>query len=144
MAWAPLAIMATGTLLKGAAEGDAAEYNGKVNAQNAGAARNAGAAAVAKQRRDNERMLGSIRASYGASGVTMDGSPMDVFASSAVEAELDAQTIGYNYEMKARGYDAEASLSNSRASNARTGAVFSAAGQVLGSDYGKDVIKKWS
>lgn len=132
MAWAPFAVMAAGSLIKGSAESNAANYNADVSSQNAAMTRSQGAAAVEKQRRENERALGSIKASYGASGVTMDGSPMDVFASSAAEAELDAQNTAYNYEVKARGYDSEATLSRSRAKSAATGAVFSAAGQLLG------------
>lgn len=141
MAWLPFAaaaVSATGTLLQGAAEGNAAEYNAEVNAQNASSTRQQGVAAVQRQRREGERALGSIRANYGASGITMDGSPMDVFAASAAEAELDARNVAYDYEMKARGFDAEASLQRSRANNVRTGAVFSAAGQLLGSKAASD------
>lgn len=129
-----------GTLISGAAEANAAEYNAEVNAQNASSTRQQGVAAVQRQRREGERALGSIRANYGASGITMDGSPMDVFAASAAEAELDARNVAYDYEMKARGYDSEASLQRSRATNVRTGAFLSAAAQLTGSQGFKDYM----
>lgn len=125
------AFAAVGTLLGGAAEGNAADYNAAVNQQNATMTRQQGSAAVEKQRRENVRLLGSIKANYGASGITMEGSAMDVFAASAAEAELDAQNTAYNYEVKARGYDAESTLNRARANNARTGAFFSAGAQLM-------------
>lgn len=141
MSFNPFQIL--GTLVSGAAEGNAADYNASINAMNAGATRSEGAAAVERQRREGQRALGSIRANYAASGITMDGSPMDVFAASAAEAELDARNLSYSYEMKARGYDAEASLQRARATNVRTGAAFSAASQLAGSPFGQSTVNNW-
>lgn len=53
------------------------------------------------RRRDNRRTLASIRTQYGASGLEIAGSPLDVLEDTAVEQELDVQRIGF--EGRARG-----------------------------------------
>lgn len=49
-----------------------------------------------KQRLIARKTFGSIRAAYGASGVTMEGSPSDVLAENVAEAAYDAQQILQN------------------------------------------------
>ena len=52
--------------------------------------------------------------SYAASGVSMEGSALDVLEFSAANAELDALTIRYESEMEARSYRKEADLERMR------------------------------
>lgn len=93
------------------ANAQAAQYNAAINMQNAELARQQGLAEAENQARDAKRTVGSMVASYGASGVQTDvGSPLDVLADSARMAMLDNLTIKYNAEMKARSYEQQAQL----------------------------------
>lgn len=99
-------------------ESAAAEYNAGIADRNAGIARDQAAQDAEAQRRTNTQKLGSIRAGYGASGVTMEGSPLDVLQMSAYNAELDVQNIKYKGELRALGYEDTAGLDRMRASAA--------------------------
>lgn len=60
------------------------------------------------------------------------GSPEDVLADSATQAEWDALNIRQQGEAKARGYTIDSDLSRARASNASQQGYLSAAGTLLG------------
>ncbi|MES2348491.1 MAG: hypothetical protein V4641_13090 [Pseudomonadota bacterium] len=100
----------------------ASTFNSQVAEQNATVATSQGEADAVQQRRVNELRMGTIRASYGASGLTMEGSPIDVLSSSAAQAELDVQNIKYNAALKAQGYTNNATLDNMRAEGASAAA----------------------
>lgn len=51
-------------------------------------------------RKKNAAQMGQIRTAYGASGLTMDGSPLDVLASVAQEGELDVSKTLYKGEVE--------------------------------------------
>lgn len=120
-----------GKLIEGENKAIAYEYNAKVARQNAVIARQQGVAAVEAQQRQAARAIGSAMASYGASGVQMDvGSPVDVLVDSARMAELDKLTTRYNYELKARGYEADSKLNLMEGRAARTSSLFGALGSI--------------
>lgn len=121
-------ISAGGQISQGMQAKDAAKYNAAVASQNAEATRQQGDIAVAALRRQQAMKLGSMTASYGASGVSMEGSPMDVLGQSAAMMALDRLTTKYNYDLKALGYDAQVSQQEAQGSNALTSSLFSAAG----------------
>lgn len=101
-----------------AANAAAATFNAQIAEQNAAIQREQEKTAVEAQQRTAARVMGSIVAGYGASGVQSDnGSPMDVLADSARTAELDKLTIQYNYELKARDYENQAALDRMNAAN---------------------------
>lgn len=75
--------------------------------------------AAEDKRRENRRIISSMRASYGASGVSMEGSPLDVLADSATEGELDAQRI--EYEGRARARDASLGIMSAQRSSVLSG-----------------------
>jgi hypothetical protein len=58
----------------------------------------------------NQMQLGDMRAEYGASGVTTDGSPLEVMKQSARNAELDALTVRHAGALKAWGYINQAKM----------------------------------
>jgi hypothetical protein len=133
MSWpiAGLALNVAGSLFSGSAKSSAAKYNARVAAQNAEIARQQGIAAVEAQQRQAARAIGSAMAAYGASGVSMDsGSPIDVLVDSARMAELDKLTTRYNYELKARGYEADSKLNLMEGRAARTSSLFGALGSI--------------
>lgn len=73
-----------------------------------------------------------MRAAYGASGVSLEGSPLDVLENSAAEAELDALTIRYKGKVGAMGSESEAATQRARASNAKTEGYYNAGTALLG------------
>jgi hypothetical protein len=124
---------AYGAIRQGEAQSSAAKFNAQVAQQNADAAAQQGDAAQQQQRRDAMRKLGLLQANFGASGLDPStGSPLDVFADSVANATLDNQTVKYNYQMKALGYQNSASLDSAEADNATTSGYLSAAGTLLG------------
>jgi len=121
-----MAMMAASTIqgmqaaqAQGKAAEDMANYNAAIAQRNAGIARQQAQTDVEAQQRDKDRRLGSIVAAYGASGVALEGSPLDVLEASAVEAEREKQNILYRGELRALGYFDEAALATMAGRNAR-------------------------
>lgn len=81
---------------------DVAERDAAVADQNRRSAMTTARIAAEDRRRDNRRALSSIRASYGASGLDLAGSPLDVLLDSATEGELDAQRTEFEGRAQAR------------------------------------------
>lgn len=109
----------------------AAKYNQKVAENQAISARQEAAANADMQRRKSAKTIGSMQAAYGASGVTSEGSPIEVLEESARNAELDRLSILWSGETRAMGYEATAKLEKNRASNAMASGLLSAAGSAV-------------
>ena len=120
-----------GALNQGRQANDAAQYNAAVANNNAIAARQQAEANAAAQQRKARLQIGSMRASYGASGVGLEGSPLDVIEQSAAMAELDRQNILYGGQLKSQGYQATAGLELMRGEAAVTGSYFNAGSALL-------------
>lgn len=126
---------AVGSLMQADSKADASEYNAKIAQQNAAMATQQAEADAAEQKRDTVRKLGAMRAGYGASGVAFEGSPLDILAQSASDAEMDRLNIIYKGKVRAAGYDANAELYESNAENERNaGLVGAGRSVVLGLD----------
>lgn len=132
-------LSAVGTLASANAQAQAYKYNAKVSDINADMATQTAAENERRQRILNAKKLGDIRAGYGASGLTIDGSPQDVLEESAAAAELDALTIRHGGLVEATGYRNDARLARSQASSTMTKGYISAATDLLGS--GSKVIQ---
>lgn len=132
---ASTAMSAIGSIQQGNATASAARYNEAIEYRNATISRQQARAEADQKRKESLKQLGAARAGYAASGVTMDGSPLDVLASSASEAELDRQNILYRGELAALGYEDSAYLYGQRASNARTAGYMGAASALLSGAY---------
>lgn len=104
----------------------AAKYNQQVAENNAIAARSKAAADAAAQNRQARMKLGAMRANYGASGITMEGSPIEVMAQSAAMAELDRQNILYGGEINAVGFSNTSNLEGARATNIQNSMLLNA------------------
>lgn len=122
---------AAGSIQQGNSAKAAAEYNARVAENNAITARQQAAAQEEQHRRLARRQLGQMRAAYGASGVTMEGSPLDILAQSAKDAELDALNIRYGGELKAQGLESEAVLERYRGKSAQRAGYMGAATGLL-------------
>lgn len=112
-------VSAAGAMSAGKAQANAANYEAQLADRNAKIARNQAEAEQEDQRRENIRQRGAIRAAYGASGIEMAGSPLDVLSDTALEQELDVARIGYRGELKAIGEADKAEMARVSASNAK-------------------------
>lgn len=91
-------------------QNQSSEFNAKMDLYNA---QNALAESAEDERRfriQTKQALGDIRAGYGASGVTLEGSPMEILRQSASNAELDALTIRHKGAIKAWAYENQVKL----------------------------------
>lgn len=86
----------------------AAAYNRQVAEQNAQAVEAAGRLDIEQQRREHLQILGAQKARYGAAGVIMEGTPLEVMAQTASDMEQDILTTQYNYDVKAARWRSEA------------------------------------
>lgn len=116
-----------------------ADYNKQVADRNRVATLDAANQEIEAKKRESNRALGSIRAAYGASGLSLGGSPLDVLEDTATEYSLDIAKIRYKGEVKAIGYKDEATnfamkaqLARMEASSARAAGPISAIGKLFG------------
>jgi len=128
---ASTAFSVLGAISSANAESNAAKYNAAVSKQNAQIARDQAVSDIDRQRRVAYRTQGQAVANYGASGVTLEGTPLDVLEQSAAEAKLDELNIKYNSELQALGFENTARLDRQRASNARTSGLLKAGTSLL-------------
>lgn len=134
-----------GELDQGEANAAAAEYSARTAKQRIRLSRQqrkyVGKAAAEEERvfrQQTAKELGEIRSAYGASGVTTEGSAMDVLEESAASAELDALRVRHAGQMKIwelkqeeQFMKKEAAFNKRQAGFARSGAQTSAFGRGL-------------
>lgn len=125
------AISAIGQIREGEAANSAAQYNAQVAEQNAQTTLAQSAEEERRLRVMARKQIGDARANYGASGVSLEGSPLDVLEESAATAELDALTVRYGGQQKAQAYRNEAKLERFRGKNSKTSGYLSAAGTLF-------------
>lgn len=135
MALATVAVVAAGmsavsALAQGASASAAAKRNADIARRNGLIAGQQAQADADAQTRSSAQTIGRARAAYGASGVTSEGSPLDVLAASASLAELDRQNILYKGKLRAMGFEDTASADDASASNYLMQGVLGAARDV--------------
>lgn len=124
---------AVGAIVKGNAQARAAETNASIAEAQARQIQLTAAEDERRQRTDTQRRIGAAEASRGASGVALEGSPMEVFDDATAEGELAALDIRYRGLMGARQQQQQAAMDRAQASSIRSGAFWSAAGTLIGS-----------
>lgn len=124
-------VTAGGGALGGEVTNDAAQYNATVDRNNAKLVEGQAKVEEARNRQDSYRALSAMRAGFGASGVTAEGSPMDVLEASARDAELDAQLIRFGGKVKSKVYTAAAALEQFEGKSARVGAYIKSIGGLV-------------
>lgn len=136
------AIGAVGAIAQSNAVQAQANYEQKVKNRNAGIARAQAQGEAVSSWRETRRKLATIRTEYGASGLDLAGSPLDVLEDSATEGAFDVAKIRYAGEMRAQGFSEEAALAGMRSKSAKTAGYLSAAGELLGgfNDAGKTLM----
>ncbi len=97
-----------------------------------------GALKAEQLRRRNRLLTGRQVASFGSSGVDLSGSPLDLMASDAQQAELDALNAQYEGMAKRSYYNTEANQYAQQGKQAWAGSLLGGAAQMFGfkSDVG--------
>lgn len=124
-----------GQMQQAAAMENAASFNRATAIQNAQLATQQAAEEERSYRVLARKQLGDMRASYAASGITLDGSAQDILEESAATAEMDALRIKHGGQVKAQGYRNDANLYGMQGRAAREQGYYSAAGTLLGGGY---------
>ena len=126
------AVSAYGAIRQGQQAEAVGRYNATVAQQQAESARQAAAADAETKRRQYERILGTQRARYGASGVIgSEGSPLLVMMQSEEEAALDVARVRYGGTAQAYGLESESRLSRFQGAFARRQSYLTATGTLL-------------
>lgn len=125
------AMQVIGQLQQGKAAAAVGDRNAAMLEQNAAIERQqAGAREVAK-RREAAQILGQQRAALAQSGGGMGGSAADIMEQSTINSELDALTLRYEGEMRARGLQQEASMERYAGAQAKSQSRMAAVGSIL-------------
>lgn len=107
-------MQAYGAIKAGKDQKRAESFNADIARQRAVVARQKGALDVARQRKQAERFKSRQVALAAKSGVAFTGSPLEVFADTAGELELDAMIIQYNSEVEAKRAEFDATMAGFR------------------------------
>jgi len=145
LAIASLALTAIGTgmavygqMQQAQAAKKAGDYNAAVSKNNALAAQQQSAFEMARQREMNLRRMGSQKAGYAKSGITLDETASDVMSDTLISGELDVLATKYKGDMGFQRNMDESVLSTYSGNNAmRSG--YTQAGATLISGVGKGV-----
>jgi Flp pilus assembly protein TadB len=113
------ALAATSAIRSGQAAKQSANFNAQMADRNREISISQTAAMSIQQRRQADKQLGAMVAGYGASGVSLEGSPLDVLEESVSQAELENQNIKYQGTLRQQGYQADASLDRASGRNAQ-------------------------
>lgn len=125
------AIQAIGAIQQGKSAQSAANANAANLEQTAAIERAQANQREEAKRRETRQVLGLQRAAFAQSGGGLGGSAADVMQQSAVNAELDALTLRYEGDLRARGMEAEASQERFSGKVAKRAGYFNAAGSIL-------------
>ena len=125
------AISALGTIQQAQSQAAASRFNQQVAQRNQLLAQQRAEEQADRGRREARRFLGAQRAAVGASGLALEGSPMDVLADTASELELDIQTARHAALIDAMSFGGAAGLEGSAAANARAQGFLGVGSDVL-------------
>lgn len=125
------AVSAVGQAKAGSAAESAANYNAQTNVLNAQNTLESGRMVEAEQRYQDSLVLAQGRANVGASGVTLEGSPMDVLAERAKQAEINALDIRRTARLDAQAQLRGAQSDILAGQQAKTASTFGVASTLL-------------
>lgn len=126
------AVQAFGTISAGREANARAQYEAKVQEQQADEAYSASQRDAAETYRKGQIMLGDQRAAIAGSGGSLtDPSVIDIMGDTGAEIDLAARTDIYKGEQQARGYNDAAVNSRISGKNAQKAAFISAAGDIF-------------
>ncbi len=126
-------VSAAGSLASASAQSAQQRAQAKFAEQQAEIERNRGALSAGRERLTGARAIGRSIASFGNSGVGLEGSPAAFLADVTSENELDADALRFDADRRAGRFRFDAELARSRARQARTQGFFSAASPIISS-----------
>ena len=135
MSWLYVAVAvvsAVGAISAGNAADESAKYNAKILNQNAEVERAQSSVREDAQRRKSRQVLGAQRAAFAQAGTGSGGSALDVMNQSSRDAELDALTMRYEGDLRARGLKAQAEGEKYQGRMAKKASYFKATGSLIG------------
>lgn len=124
-------ISAYGQMKSGDTAESAYNFNANVAEQNARQAELISAQEERQTRIIGKKAIGEMVTGYGASGISMEGSAMDVLAESVAQVELDALNKRYEGKSKAINFRNEATISRYQGSQAKAAAYYGAAATLM-------------
>jgi hypothetical protein len=125
-------VQAYGQYQAGQDQASAQDYNAEVDRNEALAAKDKATQDEILSRERSRRIIGMQRAAYGKAGVDIStGTPLDVMAQAAADAELDALNIRYAGEMLSNKYLNQASQLDWLAPKTATAGILNAGGTIL-------------
>jgi len=140
MAALPL-VMAIGSAVSTLGQIGAAKGNEAIANQNAQLSRDMAAADMETIRKRSRMAAGSIRASTAASGLSLEGSPLDVLESSVAEGEKDAYRRKYQGDLQAFGYETDAAKAKAQGKAALASGLLDTASAYYTGDAASKKIK---
>lgn len=126
------AVGAMGAMQQAEAEAQAHEYNAQVAERNRRVIKDQTEAALEDQAKENNRVFRNIRAEYGASGIDLGGSALDVMFDTFIEQRLAKRRIRYEGKLKQIEQIDEKNLQLMGADSARAAGQISAISSILG------------
>jgi hypothetical protein len=133
---------AYGQVQQGHDQARMAAYNAKLAERNAKIAKENATYEARQKRKETARLIGKQRALYSKSGVTMEGSPLDVLQETAAQGEMDALMIERGYAQQGAAHTSQAQLARMRAAGYKrqgywgTGRTLLTSGSRIISGYG--------
>lgn len=108
-----------------------ADYNAKVQQQNAAAAEARAHEDIRRNRRQNKKALAKQRQAYADSGVLTDGTPLSVMAETASTMELEAQDRLWQGQVQSQQFQTSSDLYGTKAANISSARPWQTAGSIL-------------
>ncbi len=124
-------VQALSAISQGRQQSKIAKYNAKVAENDAIAARQASDYEESRFREQTRRLISSQRAAAGASGASLEGSPLLVMLDTIEEAELDALAIRHSGTVEAARGESRAALERLKGRQARQSAWIGAGAALL-------------
>ena len=134
--YAGRAVSAAGSVMGGMMQQSQAKAQAAAYERQAQMARLQGEYQAQRKQEEIDRLTGQQIASVAASGVTLDGSPTNVIASTASTGALDTGALRWNARIQSDDLTYQARLARINGRNAMVGGIVGAAGGLLG-DLGK-------
>jgi curli biogenesis system outer membrane secretion channel CsgG len=126
------AISAMGAMQQANAAAAAAEYNAKIQEQNAQMARDQSSVVAGQKIRESRQRSAGIVAGTMQNGFEVAGSPLDVLGQAETQGYLDYLTALYDGKVAATGYQNNANLYRMEAKSARQAGAIGAASAMVG------------
>jgi hypothetical protein len=126
-------LAAAGSIIQGIQGAGQAQAEAKYYKQEAKAKQISGDFEAEKQRERDRRYTASQRAAFGASGVTMSGTPMDVIGQTLEEQEKDILALRYGTQLGINESRAKSAIARKQVASRLIGGFTNAAGGYMGS-----------